>query len=68
MNEWKYEPARDRELHGLERHRSLLRENGLATSLLRLLWWGIVRVLLKVWHRLRVTGCENLPAAPPFMS
>lgn len=67
MNGWEFQPARDRDLHGIERHRSLQREHGLAASVARLFWWGTLRVTFRVWHRLRVTGRENLPASPPFV-
>lgn len=67
MNGWEFQPARDRELRGIERHRSLVRENGLASSVARLFWWTILRAMLRVWHRPRVTGRENLPASPPFI-
>lgn len=67
MNGWKFQPARDRDLHGIERHRSLRREHGLAASVARLAWWGVLRITFRAWNRLRVTGLENLPASPPFV-
>lgn len=67
MTDWTFYPARDFALHGIERHRSLLRENGLAASIARLFWWCILRLYFSIWHRLRVTGFENLPAKPPFI-
>jgi 1-acyl-sn-glycerol-3-phosphate acyltransferase len=67
MNGWEFQPARDRDLHGIERHRSLQREHGLAASVARLFWWGTLRVTFRVWNRLRVTGRENLPPRPPFV-
>jgi 1-acyl-sn-glycerol-3-phosphate acyltransferase len=67
MKGWEFQPARDRDLHGIERHRSLQRENGLAASVCRLLWWAIIRVMFRIWNRLRVSGCGNLPGSPPFI-
>ena len=67
MNGWEFQPARDRDLHGIERHRSLQREHGLAASVCRLFWWGALRITFRIWNRLRVTGRENLPASPPFI-
>ena len=67
MNGWEFQPARDRDLHGIERHRSLKREHGLGESITRLIWWAGLRVIFRVWNRLRVTGRENLPASPPFI-
>ena len=67
MNRWEFQPARDLDLRGIERHRSLVREHGLASSIVRLLWWCALRIALPIWHRLRVTGLEYLPANPPFI-
>jgi 1-acyl-sn-glycerol-3-phosphate acyltransferase len=67
MTDWKFQPARDFELHGIDRHRSLIRENGLAASVARLGWWCGLRVALPLWHQLRVTGREHLPITPPFV-
>lgn len=67
MNGWEFEPARDRDLRGIDRHRSLVRESGLASSVVRLFWWAVLRAMLRVWHRPLVTGRENLPASPPFI-
>lgn len=67
MNGWEFQPARDRDLHGIERHRSLKREHGLGESITRLIWWAGLWVIFRVWNRLRVTGRENLPASPPFI-
>ena len=67
MNGWEFQPARDRDLHGIERHRSLQREHGLGASVCRLFWWGSLRITFRIWNRLRVTGRENLPASPPFI-
>jgi len=67
MNGWEFHPARDLDLHGIERHRSLLREHGLAASVVRLFWWCGLRIVFLIWHRLRVIGRENLPASPPFV-
>lgn len=67
MNGWEFQPARDKDLHGIERHRSLRREDGLGASLCRLAWWAALRAGFRVWNRLRVTGRENLPESPPFV-
>lgn len=67
MKGWEFHPARDLDLRGIERHRSLLRENGLTSSLVRLCWWYGLRAVFPIWHRLRVTGRENLPSRPPFI-
>jgi 1-acyl-sn-glycerol-3-phosphate acyltransferase len=67
VDEWKLEPARDLGLPPMERYRSLRREGGLVESLLRLGWWGFLRMTFVAWNRLRVHGRENLPPAPPFV-
>lgn len=67
MTDWIFHTARDFELHGIERHRSLVRENGLAASVARLGWWCGLRVVLPLWLQLRVTGREHLPTKPPFV-
>jgi hypothetical protein len=55
MNGWEFQPARDRDLHGIERHRSLQRERSLASSVYQF-WWGTLRIIFRVWNRLRVSG------------
>ncbi|MFK7850651.1 MAG: lysophospholipid acyltransferase family protein [Akkermansiaceae bacterium] len=67
MNGWEFEPARDKDLQGIERHRSLQREHGLAASVCRLFWWGSLRLIFRIWNRLDVSGRENLPNSPPFI-
>lgn len=67
MNDWVLDPAHDRDLLGIERHRSLVRENGLASSALRLLMWSLLRPALSLWHRPLITGREHLPKSRPFI-
>ncbi len=67
MEDWRLKPARDLDHQFFRRWRSVQRETGLAESLIRFVWWGTVRTLLKTVHRLEVTGWERLPAAPPFV-
>ncbi|HYV35506.1 MAG TPA: lysophospholipid acyltransferase family protein [Gemmataceae bacterium] len=67
MDEWKLQPARDLGLTGLERSRSLLRESGLVASMVRWCVWGILGVGFRLLHKLKVEGCENLPASPSFV-
>ena len=67
MNDWVLDPAHDRDLLGIERHRSLVRENGLASSVLRFVMWTLLRPALSVWHRPRITGREHLPKSRPFI-
>lgn len=65
--EWKLRPARDLGLGTGARLRSLNREPGLIGVAVNALWRRLVRLHLRLFHRLSVTGLENLPAAPPFV-
>lgn len=67
MKPWQFQPAHDQGLSLAESFRSQRRENGLVATALHFLWWGVVRVYLAFWHRLRIRGREHLPARPPFL-
>lgn len=67
MRDFDLQPAKDLGLPEAERARSLRREPGLFSLLSAHAWWGVVRVYLKVFHRLKIVGREHLPAAPPFV-
>lgn len=67
MQSWQMQPARDLEMPLLESFGSLQRENGLVANGLNLCWRSLVRAYMKIWHRLEVTGRENLPRTPPFV-
>jgi 1-acyl-sn-glycerol-3-phosphate acyltransferase len=67
MEDWQLRPARDVALTGIARYRSPHRESGLVESGLRLLWWGGVRLWLRLWNGLQAHGAENLPADGPFV-
>jgi 1-acyl-sn-glycerol-3-phosphate acyltransferase len=67
MEDWKLEPAHDLGLSGLQRSRSLQRESGLVASMARLAVWSSVRTALRLIHKLKVEGTENLPATPSFV-
>lgn len=67
MDSWQFEPAHDHQLSPGEKVRSLRRESGLISTAGHLLWWSMVRAGLKVWHRFKIVGRENLPAKPPFV-
>ncbi len=65
--EWRVKPARDLGLTREERLRSQHREPGLGSVLLQWCWRLVVRTYLRVFHRLSVTGREQLPKTPPFV-
>jgi 1-acyl-sn-glycerol-3-phosphate acyltransferase len=67
VDDWKLRPARDLQQTGLARYRNPLREHGLVSSLLRLIWWSGVRLLLGILNRLEIRGRENLPRDGPFV-
>mgnify|MGYP001222903558 CR=1 FL=1 len=62
--EFDLRPARDHGLDPADRLRSLSRERGLGSVLLGSAWRALVRGYLAAFHRLEVTGRENLPPAP----
>jgi 1-acyl-sn-glycerol-3-phosphate acyltransferase len=65
--EWQFRPARDTELSPIARLRSHAREVGLAGLAVQGLWRRGVRGYLHLFHRLEVTGRENLPTRPLFV-
>jgi 1-acyl-sn-glycerol-3-phosphate acyltransferase len=64
--DFKLRPARDHGLDTSDRLRSLSRERGLGSVVLGSAWRALVRAYVAVFHRLEVTGRENLPP-PPFV-
>ncbi len=67
MEEWKFEPAHDLGLPFPDRLKSLRRESGLAGTLIHIAWWTFIRCYLRLFHRLKVRGAENLPREAPFI-
>ncbi|MEK6235530.1 MAG: 1-acyl-sn-glycerol-3-phosphate acyltransferase [Planctomycetales bacterium] len=67
MEPWKFQSARDLDLSPNEKNRSLRRESGLASTVLRFCWWSAMRGSLRVFHRLEIIGAENLPKDPSFV-
>ena len=67
MEDWKLAPARDLGLAGLQRSRSIWRESGLVENLARLAAWSGLRAALRLLHRMKVHGRENLPRSPSFV-
>jgi len=63
---WELRPAQDHGLTRDERLRSQQRERGLGSLVAAWCWRQGVRTYLRVVHRLRVTGQDQLPA-PPFV-
>lgn len=64
---WQLRPARDFNMPIGERLRSQRREPGLISVTGHTLWMGLVRVYLKLAHRLTVTGREHIPRDAPFV-
>jgi 1-acyl-sn-glycerol-3-phosphate acyltransferase len=65
--QWRFRPARDLGLPPAERLRSQHREPGLASLAAHAAWSLAVDCYLSAFHRLAVTGRENLPSTPPFV-
>ncbi len=65
--EFDLRPARDHGLEPADRLKSLARERGLGSLVLGRAWRTLLRAYLRAYHRLEVTGRENLPAAPFVM-
>jgi 1-acyl-sn-glycerol-3-phosphate acyltransferase len=66
LMEFNLRPARDHGLDGVDRLKSLSRERGLGSVVLGSAWRFALRGYLAGFHRLVVTGRENLPP-PPFV-
>jgi len=67
MDPWHYEPVSDLDQTLAERLRRFPREPDLTIYGLRSLAALIVRGWLRVYHRLQIQGCENLPAEGSFI-
>src|SRR5580704_7648970 len=67
MDDWELHPARDHGLSIRDRQRSFAREDGFVGTSVRHAWWWLVRCQLAMWHRLTISGRENLPGAFPFV-
>ena len=67
MEEWRYKPAADLGLDSRARLRSLRRESGLLSTLSHLLWQALVKIYLRVYHRLSIRGTEHFPREAPFI-
>jgi 1-acyl-sn-glycerol-3-phosphate acyltransferase len=67
VDDWTLQPARDLQQTGLARYRNPRREHGLVSSVLRLGWWGAVRLWLGLFNQLRIRGRRHLPADGPFV-
>jgi len=66
MKEFELRPARDHGMAAGQRLKSLSRERGLGSVVVGGAWRRLLRAYLRVWHRLEVTGRENIPE-PPFV-
>lgn len=64
--DWQLKPARDFGLSLRQRLASLTRELGFVATATHWCWRQLVRLYLRLFHRLSVTGLERLPA-PPFV-
>jgi 1-acyl-sn-glycerol-3-phosphate acyltransferase len=67
MQDWQLKPARDLGMPPSQRFRSLRRESGLVETAAHVVWWSLVRVYLRIAHRLEIHGRKHIPSAPPFI-
>lgn len=67
MDPWKLQPARDLGLPLGQRLRSTRREGGLIDSIAQIAARTLVRIILRVYHRISYHGRHNLPRSTPFI-
>jgi 1-acyl-sn-glycerol-3-phosphate acyltransferase len=67
MDDWRYEPTADFGQDPIERLKSFPRHPDLFVYLARTLAHCVLRVVLRVWHRLEITGREHLPRDRSFV-
>jgi 1-acyl-sn-glycerol-3-phosphate acyltransferase len=67
MEDWNLKPARDLNMPLGKRLKSEKREGGLIDTLAQISARTLVRIYLKLWHRVEHEGLENLPKQGPFV-
>ncbi|MDX1563425.1 MAG: lysophospholipid acyltransferase family protein [Gammaproteobacteria bacterium] len=67
MDQWSYEPAPDLEQTIAQRLRSFPRYPDMMIYTTRSILHVVLRLFLKLYHRLEITGRENLPAGESFV-
>lgn len=67
MDEWQYDKADDLEQNWIERLRNFPRQPDMMVYGLRLTAMAAIRLWLRVYHRLRITGLEHLPLEGSFV-
>ena len=67
MNTWNYHPSRDIGVPMSKRLKSFPREPGMLAYAVRSLAAVLLRAWLRAFHRLRIEGRDNLPAAGSFV-
>jgi len=67
MKDWEYDTARDLGLAPAEVLKSVHREIGLPGVITGLIKRPLLHIYLKLFHRIKVFGKENLPAQYPFV-
>lgn len=67
MDEWDYRPTGDFDKTPIERLRVFPRQPDMVWYGVRLAVHAVLRAWLKVWHRYRVIGREQLPVGEPFV-
>jgi 1-acyl-sn-glycerol-3-phosphate acyltransferase len=67
VDDWHYEPAQDLDQTLVERLRGFPREPDMLVYGTRLVTAGLIRGWLRAYHRLEITGRENIPTEGSFV-
>jgi 1-acyl-sn-glycerol-3-phosphate acyltransferase len=67
MQDWKLQPAHDLNMPLSKRLKSEKREGGLIDTIAQVSARTLIRIYLKLWHRVEHKGLENLPSSGPFV-
>jgi 1-acyl-sn-glycerol-3-phosphate acyltransferase len=67
MKDFEYKPARDHGLAPQDQLKSVQREAGLTAWCTQTIWRVLVRLYLRMYHRLEVRGAERIPASGPIV-
>lgn len=67
MDAWEHKPAKDHGLTPVARWKSERREGGLSEAFAQFTARILVRIYLRLWHRVRFEGRQNIPRNGPFI-
>ncbi|HYH10553.1 MAG TPA: lysophospholipid acyltransferase family protein [Thermoanaerobaculia bacterium] len=67
MDAWRYEPTADFDQAPIQRLKNFPRQPDLLVYGVRTVAHAVIRGLMRVWHRLEISGREHLPADESFI-